>query len=341
MIKNIFERLLRITPRFLIQLVPEKLKAILISAIYRQTPTKAVVPAEPPTSPAMPKFSVICTISELEKKLVELEAAAAISDDALRAAFTTFSMDFSNDVPSDPYSEAYRRKQFEIYTFLAGKPYSVANEVSHFNVQNCATSPFPFCTESCDTVGNQLISIGFLIKTLALAPKSRILEFGPGWGNTTEFLARMGYEVTAVDIEQNFVDLINERAKRNHLTINAIRDDFSYIESVREPYDAILFFECFHHASDHLRLIKAFAGALKPGGKVIFAAEPITDAFPLPWGIRLDGESLWAIRKHGWLELGFQEQYFRKTMKKSGWSITKQCCTETPWGTIFVATGGA
>jgi hypothetical protein len=36
------------------------------------------------------------------------------------------------------------------------------------------------------------------------------------------------------------------------------------------------------------------------------AAEPITDDFGEPWGLRLDGMSAWSIRKHGWLELGFQ-----------------------------------
>lgn len=100
---------------------------------------------------------------------------------------------------------------------------------------------------------------------------------------------------------------------------------------------AILFFECFHHCADHQDLIKGLDRVVSPGGKVIFAAEPITDDFPVPWGFRLDGESLWAIRQHGWCELGFQETYFRELLSKNGWAISKHVCTETPWGTIFVA----
>ncbi len=76
---------------------------------------------------------------------------------------------------------------------------------------------------------------------------------------------------------------------------------------------------------------------LNEGGKIIFAAEPITDDFPIPWGLRLDGESLWAIRNFGWCELGFQESYFRELMARNNLIITKYSCPDTPWGTIFVA----
>lgn len=57
---------------------------------------------------------------------------------------------------------------------------------------------------------------------------------------------------------------------------------------VEEPYDAILFFECFHHASDHLALMAAFDKAVKKNGIVCFASEPISDDFPIPWGLRMD-----------------------------------------------------
>lgn len=54
-------------------------------------------------------------------------------------------------------------------------------------------------------------------------------------------------------------------------------------------FDAILFFECFHHCSDHRELIRKLAVALVPEGRVYFAAEPIDDSFAMPWGLRLMG----------------------------------------------------
>ena len=283
-------------------------------------------------------FRLVSSLSALDEILLELDAAAAISDDELRRVFTTFAMEFAHDLPKDPYSKAYYDRQFELYEYLHGKSYDTSNEVSVFDVQTAADRPFPFYTESPQTVGNHLIAIGHLIRTINLPPKSRILEFGPGWGNTTVWLARMGYKVTAVDIEKRFVELVAERGRRKQLNIETIQGDFQLVHHVQRKWDAVLFFECFHHCADHHSLIEGLDKVVSPGGKVIFAAEPITDDFPIPWGFRLDGESLWAIRKFGWCELGFQETYFRELMYKHGWNLSKNVCPETPWGVVFVAT---
>lgn len=297
-------------------------------------PTTA--PTDPPTDPAAPQ--VVSTLDELDTMLRMLDAAAAISDDELRRGFQKFSMRFPMDLPDDPDSDAYRAQQMRLYEWLHGKPYTTANEVSRFDVAAAADAPFPYQTQSAQTVGHQLIAVGHIIRTLDLPPGSRVLEFGPGWGNTTIALARMGHHVTAVDVEKNFIDLIAERARRKHLSIDLRHDDFSLAQRIDERFDAVLFFECFHHCAHHQALVAALERLVVPGGKVVFAAEPITDAFPIPWGLRLDGESLWAIRQNGWLELGFQETYFRGLMARHGWDLDKRSCAETPWGEVFVAT---
>jgi len=289
--------------------------------------------AEQPVGPKL-----VSTLEELDDMLKMLDAAAAVSDDELRQGFTRFRMQFPLELPEDPDAPEYRAAQMKLYEWLRGKPYSVSNEVSDFDVKAAVCRPFPFYTESPSTVGNHIISIGHLIRTLNLKPKGSLLEFGPGWDNTTIWLARMGYEVTAVDIEQNFIDLIRQRAANKGLNVTAIQGDFSKINEFDRQFDAVLFFECFHHCSNHQALIAELDRVVAPGGKVLFAAEPITDDFPIPWGLRMDGESLWAIRQLGWLELGFQETYFRKLLAGHGWQLEKVECSETPWGTIFVAT---
>jgi len=152
----------------------------------------------------------------------------------------------------------------------------------------------------------------------------------PSVGDQIDRLGRAAHE-------DDFVRLVRERAKRANLNINAICADFSYIETIEEKFDAVLFFECFHHAADHLRILRALNRVINDDGIAVFGAEPILDAFPVPWGLRMDGESLWAIRKHGWLELGFQETYFRNTLRQLGWGVSKHECHDTPWGTVFVA----
>lgn len=66
----------------------------------------------------------------------------------------------------------------------------------------------------------------------------------------------------------------------------------------------------FHHCGEHLRLL---------------------------WGVRTNGSSLWGIRRFKWMELGFKESYFYRTLLKLGWKVTKHVCEATTIGTVLVA----
>jgi SAM-dependent methyltransferase len=335
MASRIFERLSPVWARLPLSFRESGIARWLKLAVgYPLSPATSADPGTPLKSP-----QVVTTLEELDEMLVMLDAAAAISDDELRRGFSRFEMRFPLDLPKDPDTPEYRAVQMELYEWLHGKPYSVSNEVTEFDLEKITAQPFPYYTESPSTVGNQLIAVGNIIRTLDLEPKSSVLEFGPGWGNTTIALARMGYHVTAIDIEKNFVDLVRERARQKGLVnIEIHHGDFSMISTLEKQFDAILFFECFHHCSDHHALIRQFDRVVAPGGRIVFAGEPIVPGFPMPWGLRLDGESLWAIRKNGWLELGFEEGYFRSMMSEHGWDVDKKVCSETPWGVTFTAT---
>lgn len=280
---------------------------------------------------------VVRTLAELDVELQNLDRLAAVSDDALRDGCTQFRMDLTDPMPADPWSPEYRAKVFEMYEFLYGSPYHPSNEVTEFDIDENVRAPFPYSSASSATVGGHLMGIGHLIRTMALPANSRVLELGPGWGNTTIALAQMGHTVTAVDIEPNFVKLITERAARIGASIDSRQGDFALIKELDPGFDAVLFFECFHHAADHLGVLESLDRVVKPGGRVYFAAEPISESLPHPWGLRLDGESLWAIRRHGWLELGFQSSYFEAALAKYGWSITVENTPESQWGAVLIA----
>jgi ubiquinone/menaquinone biosynthesis C-methylase UbiE len=297
----------------------------------------AVSHVMPPSAPPA-RQRVVRTLDELDTELKELDRLGAISDDALREGFVQFRMELDIDVPSDPFSPEYQAKVFELYEFLHGSPYEPSNEVSAIDIEAAVRSPFPYMSRSAVTVGNHLIGIGHVIRTLDLPPGSRILELGPGWGNTTLALAQMGHQVTAIDIEQNFVSLIGERAARVGVDIDVRQGDFSLIHELDTQFEAVLFFECFHHAANHLDVLASLDRVVAPGGRVVFGAEPIVESFPYPWGLRMDGESLWAIRQQGWFELGFKQSYFERALARYGWSAKKFECSETPWGMAFVAT---
>ncbi len=285
------------------------------------------------------KVRRLSTINDIDNALNEVDIAFRVSDDAMREVFKTFEFRPAlDDLPQDPFSKEYIDYQFSLYEKISGKKYNVNNEASEWiDFNTHSTCPFPYYTQSFNTVSDQLMMVALIIRTLRLKSGAKILEFGPGWGNTTLALAQMGYQVTAIDIEQRFLKIVEARCSGLLTPPRMICGDFGEIENLEDSFDAILFYESFHHCSNHQSLIRHSRTHLAPGGQVMFASEPITDAFPMPWGLRLDGQSLWAIRKFGWLELGFTEMYFRELLLRNGLSLEKHNFPITELGTIFIA----
>ena len=294
------------------------------------------------TAPA-PGVKIVTTLEELDKYLRLCDEAARRSDDDLRKVLASFEFRREQTSAADPYSDDYAREQHELYLRIAGvDSYTPQNERSLWlkDLNNAARQPFPYYTKSAETVGDHMMALGFIIKTMSLPSGASILEFGAGWGNTSINLARMGYAVTAVDIEPRFLELINERAAMLGLSVETACQNFGPVldtNGAPRAFDAVLFYESFHHCSDHRKLVQQLKSMIKDDGIIVFASEPITDSFPLPWGLRLDGMSAWSIRNFKWLELGYQESYFRELMKKNGWLLTKHVCPDTHLGVIFKA----
>jgi 2-polyprenyl-3-methyl-5-hydroxy-6-metoxy-1,4-benzoquinol methylase len=110
------------------------------------------------------------------------------------------------------------------------------------------------------------------------------------------------------------------------------------------PYDAVIFFESFHHALDHGELIARLSGHVKDSGIIVFSGEPIIPVdnywrptIPYPWGPRLDLLSLRSTKAYGWLELGFQEEYFYQVFSRHGWSVSKYPCVLTSRADTWIA----
>ena len=303
--------------------------------IARRTAVKAL------TGQAPEEPRVIRTLPELDEMMEDLEAAVRVSDDELRRGFRSFRMDLDWPMPADPFSSHYRQAVLDLYEYLHGSGYTTDNETTPFDLQAALTKPFPYLTASPVTVGDYLMAVGHLVRTVGLGPGSRVLELGPGWGNVAVPLAQLGCQVTAVDVCQDFVDLVRARAAQVGVEVDARLGDFAAIEQIvaaDAPYDAVVFFESFHHSADHNELLRALGRIVVAGGRLVFGAEPIEPRFWLPWGLRLDGESLWAIRRNGWLELGFDRKYFLEALRRAGWTAELSTCADTKWGEVWVAT---
>lgn len=285
-------------------------------------------------------MQTLTSLDAVNRKLDECAETIRVAGSA-KALFQSFEMAFATDGPEDPFSPEYRAFQMRVYERVAGKPYALANEATPMDVADAIRRPFPYMTGDPATAGEHLGAVSALLRSLRLRPGARILEFGPGWGNTTLELASLGFDVTAVDVEPKFCDVIRGRAARLELPVRVVNANFFWAEEVAEPFDAAVFFECFHHCDDHMRLLRALRRAVKPSGLVYFGAEPILAEYPVPWGVRMDGEALWAMREHGWLELGFRESYFREALLRTGWIARKQVSADLPWVSVWEASASA
>lgn len=282
---------------------------------------------------------VVTTLEELDREIARADEAARVSDDALRAVLNSFCFRPRLSLPRDPDSPEYREApQFDLYRLVSGRPVyrSSVCEQTEVRLDAHTTCPFPYMTRSSTTVGEHLMAIGFLIRALGFDPAHRILEFGVGWGKTTIEFAQMGYSVTAVDISPLYLDLVRDRCRMLGLEIQTACADMLDFEPAGR-YDRVVFYECFHHCSDHAAMVRKLDGLVAPGGRVLFAGEPITDWFDRPWGLRLDGMSAWSIRKFGWLELGFRTDYFLRLLARNGWAVETHFSADVPWQRVFVA----
>jgi 2-polyprenyl-3-methyl-5-hydroxy-6-metoxy-1,4-benzoquinol methylase len=282
---------------------------------------------------------VLRTLEDLDREIIRIDTIAAEeNDDAMRRALNGFRFDPGLTLPADPHSAEYAAAQKRLYELVAGRQTyeSAANEFVQLDLKEHVEAPFPYATRSSVTVGEQLMAIGFLTRALDLKPGDRILEFGPGWGNTTIQFRQMGYPVTAVDVNPLFLDVIRLRLKKLGLDIETTATDMLAFRSAT-PYERVVFFECFHHCADHVQMIRNLDHLVAPGGMVVFGGEPITDDCPVPWGLRLDGMSVWSTRKYGWLELGFRTDYFRELLRKHGWKSEVLESHDVAWMRAIIA----
>ncbi len=287
----------------------------------------------PPRYPGVP----VTSVAELDAKLAEAVLAEKTSDDALRVVLDGFWMNIPAAGVEDPWGAEYRAHQMEMYRIIAGKDYALANEASVFDVPGHILRPFPYSTQSAATVGDQLMAIGYIIRAMDLPAGASILELGVGWGNTALHLAQMGYAVTAIDIEPRFLELVRGRAERTGVEIDLRQGDFFSLADVAEKFDAVLFYEAFHHCDDHQRLLRLVVDRLKPGGKLVLAGETIDARLPYPWGVNPAGIAVYSIRRWGWLELAFREEYLLETLVREGWRTQKHPCPLTAAGITYVS----
>jgi SAM-dependent methyltransferase len=230
-------------------------------------------------------------------------------------------------LPRDDRSAEYARKQADLYRCLSGKDLHDPNQLDNeFNAEPDRHCPGSQGEGSSAMDGRQSMMAGQIIGAMKLPPGSRILELGAGCGDVTEELAHAGYRVTAVEINPTYAERIRSRMEQSGGDVKISNQDMlDFVRHSSDEYDAALFVASLHHCMKHVELLDHLSERIAPGGILCFADEPVFSAenpfLPYSWGIRLDGQSLYFMRRYGWLELGFQSSYFRRVLSQLGWKM--------------------
>ena len=239
---------------------------------------------------------------------------------------TVYKYDFSSFADLSPNSNEYRNQIARMYEEISGHTYKSSFEILKEDTLNIE-APYPYNSNNPQIIGENLLGVGQVLKNIPLLAPGKILEMGCGWGNTTLALARSNYHVTSIDIDPRCSDILKFWSKNlncfeNIKFINTTFDDFDTYTNVNE-FDMVLFFKSFHHSLYFHKLAQKCYKALKPNGFIMLAAEPVLANYFLPWSIRCDGTSIYMIRKNGWMELGFDSNYFELMMSDIGFNKVK------------------
>jgi 2-polyprenyl-3-methyl-5-hydroxy-6-metoxy-1,4-benzoquinol methylase len=217
----------------------------------------------------------------------------------------------------DPFSEEYVAEQVNLYREISGRDIDQqANEMADFDMERHVAQANAFGIAPAD-LAFHYARLSKLMTMTRLPPNPRVLDLGCGWGMTSEFFATLGCEVTAVDINPRFIELVRRRSEARGLGITAVHGSFETVE-VPGNQSLVTFYECLHHAIRPWLVIDRFAAKLSPSGAIAFAAEPVQDQWWTHWGLRLDPVSVYCIRKFGWFESGWSLRCLDRMFRRAG-----------------------
>ena len=102
-----------------------------------------------------------------------------------------------------------------------------------------------------------------LLAQLPLQASDHVLDFGAGTGLLSTPIAPKVAQVTALDMSAAMLQVLNEKGLANITTLQ--QDIFAGLPG---RYHAVVSCMALHHVADTAALLRAFADALHPGGRI-------------------------------------------------------------------------
>lgn len=147
--------------------------------------------------------------------------------------------------------------------------------------------------------------VAFIIKTLCLTGKERILDLACGYGRHSLSFAQKGFSVTGVDITREYIDDAIKAAKANSLIAEFINADIRDVYFENE-FDVVLNLAdgaigYLENDEENLKIFDVISRALKSGGKHfmdVCNADHAEHFFPKKWWE--SGEKVLALAQFEW-----------------------------------------
>ncbi|MGH9871899.1 MAG: methyltransferase domain-containing protein [Pyrinomonadaceae bacterium] len=158
---------------------------------------------------------------------------------------------------------------------------------------------------------------------LALPPGAKILDVGCGSGWLSEYFARLGYEVTGIDISDALVQMARERVVRVPYDVDhetPLRCRFQTLdietEALPENFDAVICYDSLHHFEDERKVFRHLATMLDVGGLLF-----ILEGHKPSAGSATEDELRDVMRRYGTLESPFSGDYLRALLDEHGLAV--------------------
>jgi len=162
---------------------------------------------------------------------------------------------------------------------------------------------------------------------LALPAGAKILDVGCGSGWLSEYFARLGYDVTGIDISDDLIRMARERVAsvpynldhESAISCRFITHDIETAPLAKElgaKFDAIICYDSLHHLLDERAVFRHLAAMLDVGG-LLFILEGHKPAA----GSATEDELRAVMHEYGTLESPFSTDYLRRLLDENGFAV--------------------
>jgi len=266
----------------------------------------------------------VVRVADLDALFAECDRLGGLASPASQDLLSDFQLQYETKVDAslDPFSEAYFDQQVALYREISRRDLNQAEgEKTHLDVDAHTAGCNPYNIHDVAYIARHAQVVQTCLVVANLPSSATVLDLGCGWGLSSEMMAFAGAQVRAVDINPMFVELVRKRATRLGLPIEVVRSDFDHYVDDRE-YDLVFFYECLHHSLRPWVTLNRIRPRVKPGGRLVWAGEPVNDRWWSHWGLRLDYESVFCMRRYGWWESGWSAGFISDCFNRCGFALT-------------------